>query len=112
MKNKIILILTLILVIGCVFAIPAFASTDSSDANVSTDTPPVVGGDEQNPTEEHKMTFKFDIGALVRSEEGKLAPLAMMGLGMVGIFIVTLVIIAVVYALNKINLEAKKDENN
>lgn len=111
MKNKIILILTLILVIGCVFALPTFASAEpATDSNAATDGTNV--GDEASSAEESGMTFKFDLGSLVRSEDGKLAPLAMMGLGMVGIFIVTLVIIGVVYALNMINIGEKKNDNN
>ena len=110
MKNKIMLILSVLLILGCVFAIPAFASAEPAEAPATEEN---ATGEEnaQIAPGESKMTFKFDPASLVRSEDGKLSPLAMMGLGMVGIFIVTLVIVAVVYGLNKINIGEKKDNN-
>lgn len=105
--KKFLLIVSLIAVLSSLFCITALA-TDKVTENSST----CQGCEICNPTPEVEeemppMKVKIDVDAFVSS-------LGLMGKGMFGIFVVTLVIIGVVATLNwhGKSLEARNEKRN
>ncbi|MBO5312503.1 MAG: hypothetical protein J6B29_00920 [Clostridia bacterium] len=89
MKKKLLIVFALALVLVSVLSVTVFAQTDSVCQGCEVCNPT----QDQADGEMKPMKIKFDGKAFIES-------LGLMGQGMLGIFVVTLVIIGVVAILN------------
>ncbi len=102
--KKILSIIILSLLLCSVFAVTAFA-TDSTEKSPCEGCEICNPGKEVNIDDMPEMEFKIDGSAFVES-------LGYMGKGLVGIFIVTLVIVGVVAILNWHGRSMEKRKQN
>ena len=91
-STKITLIITLVLCLVMAFALSVFANS-VGDAQTASAQTPNEGGAEGSIAGEKELQFKIDGSSL-----GKTVPI--LCTGMIGIFIVTAIIIAIVLILN------------